>query len=340
MAKSSPPLSGNEHYQHAPDQTELEKVLHKGLTAIEPYSNVILIACLAVTIVSVGVIVWYRNAQTQQLVGWDEFTVSRAPEDFIVLADKYPAAPVGAWARLEAGRLFLNEGLAQALTNRQSSDDRLQKAKEAYDKLLQPGQPAEIREAALYGMATCLEALSNGDTDPAIAAYEQLLQEFPDSQHRLWAEERVSALKNKDSSAFYAWFRTQNPKPADRPGPRDVSSAPGGEAQIPDLKDLPDLKMPAGQPGELSATPGSTVPPVPELPLPLKEAPRAFPEKGEKPAAPPGESKPPELPPTPKSETKPAEPSSPPAAEPPKSPAPAPEKTEPPTSPAAGKEQP
>jgi hypothetical protein len=326
--------SDSEHFHHAPDQTELEKAVNRGLTAIEPYTNHIMITCLAVTVVLAGAILWYRNAGSQQAAGWDEFALCRAPDDYAALAEKYPKSSVGNWALLEAARGFVTEGLSQALVNKDVSQERLEKAKSAYQTLLNSKVPPELREEALYGMATCLEALSEGDTAPAIDAYETLLQEFPESQHRLWAEERINALKSKDAQAFYAWFHKQDPKPADRPQPKDILNS---DAKSDGL--MPELEAFGKDEGTGKGKSGTASPPVPpkvEMPKSTGEKAPEFPE-GTKPttktpARSPAEKPVPPAPkadaaakPESKAETSPASASDAPKAEPAAKPALAPE---------------
>jgi len=320
----------NEHFHHGPQPNELGKALNKGLTKAEPYSKTILIVVVAAVIAAGAYVFWQRSAAAQKQVGWDEFALSRAPDDYLALADKYPDRPVGQWARLHAGRQFLEEGLRQSLTNRSASDERLKQAKAAYEQLLKKNDNPRLREEALYGLATSLEALSDGNSKDALQAYEQLLQDYPESQHRKWAKERVAALKTKNAESFYAWFRKQNPKPADRPSPMDIPSNPPDEV----FKDL--LQLPQETSGTSGTGTGAADEMKIELPKVEGESPKEFPENAEKPAAP--EMKAPDVPQapaTPAADAPAATPPAPgdaPAAEPKPAPAesPAPETPAPP----------
>ncbi len=272
---SSP--NDNDHFHQTPQPNELGKVLNKGLEKAEPFYNIILAIVVAAVIVAGGFVFWKRSVDSQKRIGWDEFAVCRAPDDYLALADKYPELPVGQWSRLQAGRQFMGEGLGQALTNRSASDERLNQAKKAFEVILKKPTKPELREEALYGLATTLEALSDGNPKDALQAYEQLLSDYPDSQHRLWAKERVNALKTKDAESFYAWFRKQNPKPADRPSPLDIPNNPPEdvfkELQIPSQNSTSGSKTaPATPAGEMKI----------ELPKPEGDAPKNFPENAEK----------------------------------------------------------
>ncbi|MCA8995733.1 MAG: tetratricopeptide repeat protein [Planctomycetaceae bacterium] len=257
-----------QHYHHSPETTELEKFLSRGLEKIEPFTSQILIGCLVLTVAAVGGILFYRNAEATQQASWQRYVECRAAEDFEALAKDYPETTVGHWAQLQAGRLFLEEGLNQALTDRSTSDDRLGEAQKAFQTLLDAKPIPEIEEEALYGQATTLEALSDGkNLDKAVDYYQQLLDTYPESQHAAWAKDRLESLAKPEAVAFYKWFRTTNPKPADRPMPQDFPST----SEIPSL---PDLNLPSEESAEKTEEMSTTVSPDEQAP--------AFPENPEK----------------------------------------------------------
>jgi hypothetical protein len=154
--------------------------------------------------------------------GFAELTGCETGDCFENVADEYPDSPVGMWARLRAAEQYLDDGIRASTSNRNASHDSLQRAKDAFDRVLKgENVPPQARERALFGMGVCLETLSNENTGPAIEAYESLLGEFKESQYRYLAEDRIAALKTSRAQEFYAWFHAQNPRPEDRPGPRD-----------------------------------------------------------------------------------------------------------------------
>ncbi|WP_437194358.1 hypothetical protein [Planctomicrobium sp. SH527] len=307
--------SPDQHHHSHSEPNEFGKLLNKGAGVAKPYTNQLLAGGIAFIVVLAGAMFWLRGTHAQNTVGWDEFAVCRAPEDYQALADKYPTQPVGQAARLQAGRQYLREGLEQSLTNRAVSDERIKQAKDAFDALLKPGGSPQFREEALYGFATSLEALSDGNDKTAIEAYEQLLKDYPESQHRLWVNTRIAALKSPNAEGFYAWFRKQNPKPADRPTPQDskpaspddifkdlqlptgsgAPAAPAGEMKI----ELPKLEgeAPKAMPADKEAPAAKTPEKAPAMPAPAPEKPAEMPAEtkpaAEKPAAEkPAEAKP------------------------------------------------
>jgi hypothetical protein len=181
---------------------------------------------------------------------------ARTSDDLLRVADDFPSTDAANWARLRAARILYDRAVSESLSNRVASDDDFKQAKELYSGLLKSDVPAEIREAALDGMARVLESTSAGDTAEAIAAYETLLREFPDTLFRDYAAHRIEELKKPETQEFYAWFSKQNPKPEDRPQPNDGATVP--PISMPE-QPLFDLTPPAksGETSGESTTAGS-----------------------------------------------------------------------------------
>lgn len=234
-------------HRHELAENDLEKLLNRVLERIEPYSNHILIGFLVVTVVVAGTIVTLRTASASRARGWAQMAACRAADDFAEVADEFDGSVVGAWARLRAADGWLQQGVELSLSDRAASTERLEQAETAYNKLLESSvAPPEVREQALYGLALTLEANSDGDTGPAIKAYEQLLQEFPQSRFQSWAEDRIEQLGTGRVQQFYAWFHSATPRPQDRPLPQDFSGLPSSppDSSVPTL--TPGGSLPAG----------------------------------------------------------------------------------------------
>ncbi len=272
-------MTEEHHFQHDADQTELEKWLNAVLSKAEPYSNQILMGFIAATVIAVVGIFWLRSTGEAASAGWTEYVANEAPDDYKEVAEEYPDTPVATWAQLQAGRLYLSEGLNAALSNRETSDKQLNNAKDSFETILKKtNAPAAAREEALAGLASTLEALSDSDTGPAIKAYEELLQEFPETTHGPWAQRRIEALKTGEAQNFYAWFRKQNPQPTDRPKPKDVSNP--AEEMLKNLELTAPLDSAQETPAEMKNA--EETPAAPELPPVKTEEPKAE----EKPATP------------------------------------------------------
>jgi hypothetical protein len=212
-------------HRHELAENDLSKILSRWLQKVEPHSNKILLAALILTVVVIAVVYGMKSATVNQSAGFADLAKAQTAAEFQNVADDYPDSLVGTWARLRSAEEFLDEGIRLSVSNRSGSNDSLENSREAFDKVLKtPDVPTEIREKALYGMGVCLESLSDGDTASAIEVYETLLREFPDTRYKFLAESRIAALKTSGAQQFYAWFREQNPKPEDRPKPRDFPS--------------------------------------------------------------------------------------------------------------------
>ena len=111
---------------------------------------------------------------------------------------------------------YLRSGGDVLFSERELADTDLKRAREGFEQLMASASTGPIiRERAVWGVARCLESTSDGETTQAIAAYQRLLSEFPDTIYKPFAEDRIAALKTGGTKEFYAWFSKQNPKPTD-----------------------------------------------------------------------------------------------------------------------------
>lgn len=207
-------------HRHELAENELGKMLGR---VLDEHLNKILWGLIVVGFAAAGVIFWVRASANQRSQAWTELASAQSAGEYEAVADDYPGTEAAAWARFRAADEYLRQGVMYSASDRPASDDRLAQAKQGYDHLLQDTTlPPEVREQALNGMAVTLETLSGSDTSEAVAAYEQLLKEFPNSRFKGWAEERIEALQTGRVQEFYAWFRSQKPRPADTPFPQDA----------------------------------------------------------------------------------------------------------------------
>lgn len=211
-------------HRHELAENDLSKIISRWRDQLEPHANKILIGFLLVAVLVVGGIVAMRSTSASSSVGFTELVLANGAEDFETVAEDFDGTLAGTWARLRAGEEYLREGLRLSLSDRPASNERLEQAQVSFEKVLKGADvPPEVREKALYGLATTLEAMSSQQTGtgPAIEAYQRLIDEFPETRYRRWAEERIATLESPQAQEFYAWFHSQNPKPEDRPLPRD-----------------------------------------------------------------------------------------------------------------------
>ena len=222
-------------HRHELAENDLSKLLVRWGEKFDEHANTILSVLIVITLLAAALIYWTRTSSNRSALGWTDLTNASSPEDYQAVAETYAGSPVSQWATLRAGDGFLNEGIRLSLTDRSASNERLEQAKDFYQSLLDSSAPAELREQALNGYAITLEATSNGDTSDAIAAYESLLKQFPETRFKVFANERISQLKTGRVQDFYAWFSRLDPKPADLPMPDD-----GSKTTVDNLPELPE----------------------------------------------------------------------------------------------------
>ncbi len=237
-------------HRHELAENDLSKLFGRWIEKFDANSNTILTGVIVVALMAAGLIYWTRTSNFQRANGWTQLAASTNPEDYANVADAFSGTPVAAWARLRAANGFLHEGIRSSLSDRPASNDRLEEAREAFASLTASGNPPAVREQALHGLAVTLEATSDGDTQPAITAYQKLLDEFPETRFKDWATDRIDALKAGNAQEFYAWFHAQNPKPADMPLPQDQTGPSGSPLNnlLPELGGTPVPDSGGGSP--------------------------------------------------------------------------------------------
>jgi hypothetical protein len=241
--------------------------INRWLEKLEPYSNHLMIGIVVATLLAVAAIYLVRSSSATTEAGWSEMASARTADGFLEIADRHPDSSAADWAKLQAARLSYSNGIETSLTDRKSSDESLKQAKDLYNDLVKKNTAPELREEALKGLALTLEATSGGDVDEAVKAYEQFVKEFPESAFRDYAAYRVEELKKPEAGEFYAWFRTQNPKPAERPLPSDGKPPIEGAVTPPKLPEF-DQKTDSDPPKADTAAPALPAAPSTEGKLP------------------------------------------------------------------------
>ncbi|MEO2025599.1 MAG: hypothetical protein ABGZ23_06930 [Fuerstiella sp.] len=225
------------------DQTELEKALR----STKPWfaeNGTTLIYALAAVLAVAAVVVFMQRQSAGDLQASGALLLAATPEEYHDVADRFPETTIGVWARLRQGDRLLDNAVGHMFTDREvaiEEDGELDQAEVAYQRLADRSDVDEqVRERVLIGLARVAEARCDGEkefTEAAVAAWQRVLDEFPDSIVKKHAEERKAQLDTAESKSFYAWFDKQDPKPVD-PG-----LAPGQPA-VPDMPSLHNLTIP------------------------------------------------------------------------------------------------
>ncbi|MEK6259415.1 MAG: tetratricopeptide repeat protein [Planctomycetota bacterium] len=202
--------------RHRLRENELEHVVKTTGSVLERHATTIVAVVCGVMLVAAVVIWWMRQTTATSSTAWTLLENAQSVDDFGSIAEKYKNTPAGDWARLRESEANLRSGGEVLFSDRDLANTDLKRAREGFEQLLASSSTSPIiRERAIWGLARCLESTSDGDTTKAIEAYQRLLNDFPETIYKPFAEDRIAALKTGGTKEFYAWFSKQNPKPAD-----------------------------------------------------------------------------------------------------------------------------
>lgn len=202
--------------RHRLKENELGRVVQTTGSTLERYATTIVAGVCVALLVAAAAIWWGRQSTASSSAAWTLLENAESVDDFGSIAEKYKNTPAGNWARLRESEAHLRSGGDVLFSDRELANTDIKRAREGFEQLMASTSTEPIvRERAVWGMARCLESTSDGDTTKAIEAYQRLLNDFPDTIYKPFAEDRIAALKTGGTKEFYAWFSKQNPKPAD-----------------------------------------------------------------------------------------------------------------------------
>jgi hypothetical protein len=253
-------------HRHQLQQNDLGQLAAQAVPWLTQYGAQALIGIAVAMVVLIGGAVWWSTTEAADEAAWSKIASAETVDEFGAVADKYSGTLPAAWAHLRSGELNLESGVAAMFRDRELALKDLASAKGEFEQVLKATVtlPANLRERALLGLARVLEATCDGDTGPVVAAYEQILKDFPESIYKPEVDQKVAELKTAGASEFYRWFHAQKPTPAAFPRPQDGAgnTLPGGNPfELP-----PTLTPPAAAKTEdpaPAAAPEATPPPAP-----------------------------------------------------------------------------
>ncbi len=257
-------------HRHELAQNDLEVALNKSREKFreiaEVHGNRILLWLSALLLLIAAVVYAMRTSQATNADGWAALMGAQNAQELAGIAESYDGTPIGDLAQLKSAEQYLQTGVQLMFTDRDAALTELDEAKTIFEKVLNQSSTLPIvKDRALFGLACTLETTSKGDFTEAIAAYEKLLNESPESPFKEIAEARVKDLKRSNATQFYTWFAEQKPKPQDLEQPKDL------------LPQMPEMPAPSGTSSETpegtsSANPTLSVPGAPDFP-PVMAAP-------------------------------------------------------------------
>jgi hypothetical protein len=285
-------------HRHQLQQNDLGQLTMRVVPWFERYGVPLIGVLVAVIVATILGALWMQSSAGAQAAAWTRLSSAKTSEEFASIAEQYPDTLAGSWAKLQESELHLESGILGCFQDRALADKDLKRAEEGFQSVLKSKAelPDALKERAMYGLGQALESQSDGDTAAAVTAYEQLLQQFPQTVYRVRAEAQIATLKTGGASDFYRWFRKENPKPAEFARPKDGSPGAAGGLQLPGLPPSP------GGAGATSVPPLTTPPPpasgetpaatgAPEKPV-ESTGDAATPEAPAEPAAPPAADSP------------------------------------------------
>jgi len=284
--------------RHALQKNELTKVAGQATAFYDRYQNQLMWGLVVALLLMAVWIYTERTARVTAQSAWTSVQQAGNPEEYKDVAVLFPNSKAASVSKLQAGLAWLNMGVHSAFNNREQANLYLKDARTEFEELVaMPNLDKGVREQALFGLAQTLESISGSDTEAAVKAYDQLLQEFPETIFKESAEARIKDLKSPATQDFLAWYQKQNPKPPEPEKPKD-GQGPGSNVGAPKPDgEVGGLGLPAPPPvggdapaDEAPADPAGTSEGKPE-------ADANVPEKSGEPVEPKGPALPTETPP-------------------------------------------
>ena len=240
--------------RHELQNNELATWLTVRIEKIQPYLKTVLGVLILGLVIILGIFIVQNREQQAAAQAWSAYfnasdaiaEASRdAAEELGDVSETYPQTPPGMWAMQSAGDFELRSGTIQLFRDQDAGRDELQNAVESYEKIATTTNDSMLKPRAIFGWGQALEAL--GEIEAAREKYGQVVTgaeaggEFEGSVVAELASQRLNALENPATQAWYGWFAEQKPieSPLSNPGLFDNMSLP----------DEPDINLP--QPGNL-----------------------------------------------------------------------------------------
>lgn len=224
------------------EKNELVEWLDQKFGHLRPYVGQILFGIVALIALIFAAAFFFKSRADLQATQWQNlssaintFSLDRQTSHLLNLAEEYPDAESSMWALQLAGDVELRNGLSTLNSDTSAAMRNLEKAKKAYQKLLDSPvkKNPELLQRATYSMAYCLESL--GEFEEAKKIYQKIVDEAGSSVYGEPAKLALTRLAQPEIVAFYEAYKK-------------TAVAPLGE-----LPKRPDITFP-----ELPAETGST----------------------------------------------------------------------------------
>ena len=215
--------------RHELQTNVLADTLGRWITAVKPYSTVIVGSIAVVAIAMVAWSLLSQRAAAKQEQAWDDFNVARetylrtksrggtdmemvkAVGDIETVVKKNQGTPVAYWAELMLGNHYLGKGVGELFSNRERARETFEKAVTHYTQATESDEQ-ELKQRAYFGLGQAREA--KGDLEDAIKAYDAVVTTWPEGPLSESAKQYSERLQKPDTKEFYAWYEKQDPQGA------------------------------------------------------------------------------------------------------------------------------
>jgi len=228
--------------RHELQTNALADWLGRSIENVRPYSTGIVGGVVLVVVAMGAYTYWKHQTRTSEQRGWEQllsFSAAGNPNNLEDVADTFPNALVGIYARLQLANVQLNNGIYQLFTDRAEGKDQLNKAVVTFETIKNEATDPFLQQHALYGLARAHESLDH--LEEAEKYYQELRDKWSDGVYSTMASRRLADLNRRETKEFYDWFEAQEP----------VASITGGPGQ-------PGTRLPfdpdslPGEPGDQS----------------------------------------------------------------------------------------
>jgi tetratricopeptide (TPR) repeat protein len=245
------------------EKNELIEWLDQKFGHLRPYASQIVFGIVALIALSFAAAFFFKSRADLQASQWQNlnsaintFALDRQTSHLLNMAEEYPDVEASMWALQLAGDVEMRNGLSTLNSDTSSAIRNLEKAKKAYEKLLESPvkKSPDLIQRATYSLGFCLESL--GEFDEAKKIYQKVIDEAGSSVYGEPSRLALARLAQPEIVAFYEAYKR-------------TAVAPVGE-----LPKRPDISFP-----ELGAESGSgeagSTEPAPAAETPAAETPAA-----------------------------------------------------------------
>ncbi|MEZ6095750.1 MAG: tetratricopeptide repeat protein [Pirellulaceae bacterium] len=219
------------HHTQELEKNEILEWADKKFGHLKQHMSKIVLGVVAVLVLVFG---WMINSYLRnqsESVPWEmlfravsDNANTGSVNDFTLMHEEYPDLTASAWAMQMRGDSQLRSGLTKFIADRNAAIKNLEDAKKSYQSIVTSNADVSERlmQRAVYCLAYTCESL--GEFDEAIAQYEKIVKESPDSPFVAQADRALDRLADPDIRKVWELTKTAGTAPeAPLPSAPDIS---------------------------------------------------------------------------------------------------------------------